>query len=491
MRAREVVIGSTRFWCPETVNDVVGVCDDLVIVTGHAHTYVWAMPGGEPLAVWDRRGLHDTLAIARAGDEVIVDSRMARRRLELATGRVVYEGPPVPCARAEIDQARKQVRFTVPGGASWRREGPWVRSATIARDGRRSAIQTEHGVEVEDVATGAIVHSTTRAGEPTLSADGRWLVISSLGPPRCWIVDLDERRALTEDDPPRVGSVVFGDGDVVLVDDALWSLDGPRRVATIDGLARPRAIRGDVLIGTGVIVRGTERHAAICRWRLTDGQRVSELELPVRSTWSMSVDGSGRWVVFNLDASRGLLLDLRDGVWLADLFSGTFTCIADAPGGAGLSFANDGEAITITHDGAVRVIDRAGVELRRVDAPAAARHTTFTPDGRGLVIDGGDQDPDGVDGDDDGGLVVVDADGARHRPGVGIWLGWDGDALVRVRDGALERCAIDGAVLARMAIDGDLRTTWLGRGKVAFARNDGRLIVRDLAWVSGEGGARG
>jgi hypothetical protein len=49
-----ILVGSDRFWCPETPQFVVAVSPESVIVAGHSHLFEWKVPSGELLRTWPR-----------------------------------------------------------------------------------------------------------------------------------------------------------------------------------------------------------------------------------------------------------------------------------------------------------------------------------------------------------------------------------------------------------------------------------------------------
>lgn len=463
------MIGSPSFWCPETPNYVVGVCAELVIVAGHSRTFVWAMPGGELIAVWARRDLHGTLAITRDRDDVLLDQRHRRLRVEAATGATRAEEPAVPAARLVIDDRRKGMTLTSPDGVERHRTVAWTRVGSIARDGSRYALDENGSVRVYDAATDALVHTSPRGGTPTLSADGRYLVVSLLGPPRTWIEDIDGGVAITPPEPPGVYSVTLGHRALVVVDDGVWSLDPVQRIATVGATGSHRVIRGEQVIGLARNELG--------RWRLDDGAKTASIPLPARGANSLGVDAAGRYAVLTLDDSHGLLLLLPDGVWLADLDAGTLARIIDDAGLASVAMAPAGDRIAIVDEqrDTVRVVDRGGATLSTPAVPAPVRWAQFSPDGERLLVVGSVDDVETA--------YLVDLAGAVTTVGAGTWRGWLGATLVRRASGTLEQVdPATGAVLATMTVEPSPTRLWLDEHRTALASNDGCLRLRDLVW---------
>ncbi len=493
--AEEISIGSSAFWCPETPNYIVGVSAELCIVAGHSRTFVWAMPGGEPIAVWTRRDLRRSVAIARDGDHVLVDTPDHRLRLALATGDTVAEEPPVPAAQVAIDNLRTTMTLTLPGVAPVARTVPWTRTGCVARDGGRYALDGTGGkagafrVRVHDTATHALVHEAARSGTPALSADGRYLVVSLLGPPRIQVVDVDRGAAITPALPPGIHTVTLGHPSLVVVDDGVWSLEptagggAPERIATV-GAWGQREIRGDHIVGAASGLVG--------RWRLRDGERDAAVELGARGVYTASTDGAGRFVALTLDDSHGLLAVFPDGVWLADLGAGagdptSLVRVSDGPGPAVVALAPAADAIAVISWGEhLRVVDRGGVELLRPVLPVEPTWSRFSPDGRRLLVVGDvrteDDRLEGRDGVET--AWIVERDGAVRTLGAGTWRGWLGGELVRRAGARLERVdAETGAVRAVAAVVEDNPTrVWFDERRVALAANDGRLRIRDLVW---------
>ena len=443
---REVEIGSSAFWCPETPNYIVGVSAELVILAGHSRTFVWAMPAGEPLAVWSRRDLHRAVAIARDGDDVLVDLPERRLRLALATGET----------RAE--------------------------EAAVAVAPARYAVDHPDGVRVHDAATKALVYTAPRHGSAALSTDGRYLVVSMLGPQRTWIVDVDRGVMVTPPQPAGIYTVTLGHPELVVVDDGVWSVaeaSGPRRIATVDAGGAYRAIRGDRIVGR--VLRG------LGRWRLRDGVRDGHVDLPARSAYSVSVDQAGRFAVLTLDDSHGLLADFPDGVWIADLDAGSLVRIADANGPAVASIAPAADAVAIVdwRGESVRIVDRAGVELRCPAVPATLRWSQFAPDGERLLVVGHvSTEDDRLDGAPGVEMAyLVDRSGAVATVGAGTWRGWHGDTLVRRVGDILEQIdPASGRVLATADVESAPTRVWIDDHRTAMASNDGCLRLRDLVW---------
>jgi hypothetical protein len=493
---REIVIGSPAFWCPETPNYVVGVCDELVIVAGHSRTFVWAIPDGTLIAVWPRWDLRGAVAIDREGDVVVIDERHRRLRVEAATGATVgEEATAPPAARMRIDNARTAMTLTMPDGAERQLVVPWTREGCVARDGGRYALDGSGGpVRVYDAETDEGVYVAARGGTPTLSADGRYLVVSLLGPPRTWIEDIERGVVVTPAEPPSVYSVTLGHAEMVIVDDGVWSVAPVARVATIRGLGTTRVIRGEHAIG---ITRNE-----LARWRLRNGEKVASIALPARGASSMSVDAAGRFAALTLDDSHGLLLLRPDGVWLADLDAGTLVRITDdtSPANVAINPAGDRIAIVDEWGERIRVVDQSGATLMTPPVPAPVRWAQFSPDGERLLVVGyartEEQRLAGGDGDET--AYLVDSAGTVTTVGAGTWRGWLGEHLVRRAGDILEQIdPATGQVLATAAVepaptgpsrDGHVGLSetrarvWLDERRIALSSNDGCLRLRDLVW---------
>jgi hypothetical protein len=482
---REIVIGSPAFWCPETPNFVVGVCAELVIVAGHTHTFVWSMQGGAPLGVWSRRDLHRATSIMKKGDEVLVDLPDRRLTLVTATGATVAEEPLERGWSLRIDNARTAMTLRSPAGVESVRAVAWTRDGCIAREGARYALDHSTGpVKVYDAATHEVVHTAVRGGTPTLSADGRYLVVSMLGPPRTWIEDVDRGVAMTPALPPAVYTVTLGHPSVCVVDDGVWTLPGagegaPARVATIEAWGATRAIRGESIVGVG--------GGAVGRWRLADGAREALVAIPARKAYSLSADAAGRTVALTLDDSHGLLALFPDGVWLADLDAGTLVRITDDTGPATVCIAPAGDVVAIVDEtgDSVRLVDRAGEPLLTPELPAPVRWAQFSPDGAHVLVVGyavtEEQRLAGEDGVET--AYLVDRAGAVATVGPGTWRGWLGEHLVRRAGDTLERVdPATGAVMATTAVEAAPTRVWFDERRIALASNDGCLRLRDLVW---------
>lgn len=484
------MIGSPAFWCPETPNYVVGVCDELVVVAGHSHVFVWSMRDGALLGTWSRRDLRGARAIMKKDDDVLVDLPDRRVRAVTATGATVADEEAVRGWSLRIDNARTGMTLRSPAGAETTRSVAWTRDGCIARDGARYALDgSSGGVKVYDAVTHALVHTSARSGTPTLSADGRFLVVSMLGPPRTWIEDVDRGVAITPALPPGIHTVTLGHPSRCVVDDGVWSLpaDGegaPARVASVEAWGSYRAIRGEAIVGIGL---GAGANGSVGRWRLADGACAARVEVPARKAYSLSVDDAGRRVALTLDDSHGLLALFPDGVWLADLDAGSLVRITDDTGPAVVSIAPAGDAIAIVDEmgETVRVVDGEGAPLLTPEVPAPVRWAQFSPDGQQLLVVGVAITDEQRLASEDGAetAYLVDRAGRVTTVGPGTWRGWHGASLVRRAGELLERVdPASGEVTATAAVEPAPTRVWIDEHRIAMASNDGCLRLRELVW---------
>lgn len=455
------VVGSPRFWCPETVNAVVGVCAELLVVNGHRSTFVYALPDGEPLARWATR-IPAGAAIARAGDELVVDDALGgRRRYALATGALVGEDPAGAPRAATIELDDDRTRVTIRGGAgdAVSHATPWVQWACVARDGARFAVVTADGLCVR-ARDGEEIYRDDTFGTPVLSADGRWGLASSLAASRLRVIELATGEPLT-DEPPRIAEVFPCTRSLVVIDGVLWALEPAEVIHAFTRLGRTLAVRGDTVIGTTRFPLGATR-GHLGAWTLDDPDPRALVAIPARAAANHAIDLRGRYAALTLDNSRGLLLDLLDGIWLADLATATIARIADAPGDAAIAIDAAGERIVACHDDVLRILARDGRELERRAVPLGTC-ASFAPDDSLHVWPG---DPDARDDE--------------------RWLGWwPGAAAERVRrvGATLERVAADGTVVARHAMPDDVRRVWLGPDTIATSADDGRVVLAPARWT--------
>lgn len=471
-----VRLGSERFWCPETINEVLGVCAEVLVVLGYSNTFLYSVPDGEPLAVWPHRSWRSADAIAREGDALLIDQGRLRRRVSLATGALLSEQTAPPPARVEIvGTARTRLRFEGPSGDGWTRRTPWLDWACAARDGERYAMTTSEGLQVRDAASGEVVYQCARFAIPTLSADGRWLAASLLGPPRCCVVEVDrgvEHGALL---PPSLGNVLLGEGDLAVLDDASWELSTQRRLATLEDAGSVRAmLPGGRAVGSSVVRRGSTS-GFLCVWDLATGARLSALPFPARTVECFSVDARGRYAACTLDSSRGLLLDLLDGVWLADLEAGSLRLLVDAPGGAPVALSPSGAVLAVGYPEEVRCFDLEGRLQRAVPTVEAAKGLRFLAEDTLLAFC---IDEEGLAPDS---LWDLSGGGPARLVARGAWVGARGLEVLRRAGSRLERVDLSGAVRGALEV-GRPRRLWCSESLLATSENDGVLQVRPQRW---------
>jgi hypothetical protein len=437
----DVVIGSDRLWCPETVNGVVGVSHELAIAFGHSTTFVWRLPDGALVARWPRlAALAGATGLTRAGDEVIVAHGARRVAVDLATGAAR------PISDGLAAAPRREVR------------------------GRPVSPTTE----VVDVATGAVVWA--RSGvHAALSADGAWVIAGELTRSRLAVVHLDAPggpRALFDDEPVVASSEIARAGDVVVAGDrggaGVWSVATGARRTTLVGAGFALAARGDrVVAACG---------AGVARWTTT-GPREAYVALPGQVQCG-GFDRAGRWFAGALyRLPGGLMYDALPGLWWADLDAGVaFEAPMPVDYLRTCAIAPDGARAAVCDADGLRLIERAPGWPVRVLGPGDGQASLwFSPDGASLWVGAGDEQRGGVVSLADGGrrplplphaiwqwaeagVVVVDGDEVRlHDPG----------------DGAPRAQWRFGAAVSAASVD--------ARGVVA-ATHDGRLHVRAPAW---------
>jgi hypothetical protein len=348
-----VVIGSDRLWCPETVNGVVGVCAELAIAFGHSHTFVWRLPGGEPLATWPRLAeLRDATSVTLVGDDVIVEAGGRRWSVALATGdaRVVGHAPVV-AKRAE------------PGA---------------------------------------------------VSADGRWRIVGDLSRSRLRVFDQVTGVELTPDEPDFASDAIATCDGVVVADGAAggaaaWDLSTRARIARLDGVEYGLCARG------GAICAST--NAGVARWAARTGERLAFAALPGKvQSGSFDRDGR-RFAGTLYRLPGGLMYDALPGLWLADLDTGRVEKIdAPVDYMRTVALAPDGDRFVTASDAELRVWDRTG-SSRVIGAVEEQTSLIFAPDGaaiwtgRIVPLDGGAPQDVAVTGEVlrwiDAGLLVA------------------------------------------------------------------------------------
>lgn len=468
----DVTLGSTRFWCRETPQWAVGVSARVAVIAGFPSTWIWSVPDGALLAVWGDRPLgRDVTAVELDGETLVVDTAAHRRRYDLHSGALRSEEPPVSHATIALDASRTAVTVTLPDGDVKTHAIPWSTAVTVARDGARFATRDARATRVYDTRDGALVVTCPRASGPALSADGATLMTSLFGPPRTQVYDVEARRRLGPDEPPHVGDVMLGDG-VAVIDDASWSLDDARKIATLDGALGPLRIVGDALVARG--------DRALGRWNLRTGERTRTVELDGDPECA-SVDASGRFVVLTRCVTQGLLYVPLPGVTLVDVETAETRALGDGSDDVmrSVAIAPDASVIAIAGDDTVREVDREGRPIRAAMTLTGASAVTYSGDGATLAVRCGDADSMRQ------GVTLVEAGVAYvtllcARDEV---IGWWRDDLLRLTGGRYER--VDRRtleVVGAWSPEASTRESWLGDRLVAESSGDGTLRVRDLVW---------
>lgn len=375
-----LVIGSDRFWCPETVNFVAGVCAELVVAAGHARMFVWRMPGGEPIATWPRhRELAGAQAVALVGDDVVFDVGDRRVAVALATGALRTIGQAPPAARASRDD--RVITIVAPDGTSRTvvREGLF-RQPAVTPDGRRLAIRYFDRVEVIDVSGEVPVWSARRVADPVLSADGRWLALADLGRQRIEVVDLDEGRVITPAEPTLPPPQVATTSELVIARLAggagVWTLDGGAWLRSLP--VGTLAVRQDDVLGMTT--------DGVGRWDPRTGERRAFVALPGRLQCG-GFDGAGRRFAAALHQSGGLMAWGLPGVWVVDLEAGTAEVIdLEESLFRSVAISPDGERV-VTCDDELRIHAVApGFPVVARSRGANQATLLFSPDGARLLV---------------------------------------------------------------------------------------------------------
>ncbi len=202
---------------------------------------------------------------------------------------------------------------------------------------------------------------------------------------------------------------------------------------------------------------------------------LSERLRPVSSRWALG----GRRVVTHALAPYALVwwAENRPDIYALEGHSGPITSVELAPDGA--------QALTVSEDGTARLWHTpktaeergewpAGRELARIgDSGARARVASFAPDGRALVARA------------DGSFGWLTPQGwcelSGRFYGVAVELAFEpggSRALVRMSDGRVVGLDAEGNTL--LVAESVRALAWLGRGRVALAREGQRLALLDL-----------
>jgi serine/threonine protein kinase/WD40 repeat protein len=255
----------------------------------------------------------------------------------------------------------------------------------------------------------------------------------------------------------------------------LWDL-ATRTARTLDAGQTDRVQSIDISPHDGsILVASRDPELALLGADGTLQRTLSERLRPVSSRWALG----GRRVITHALAPYALVWwsENRPDIYALEGHTGSILSVELSPDGS--------HALTVSEDGTARLWHTpksaeergdwpAGRELARVgDAGARASVAKFAHDGRALVARA------------DGSFGWLSQQGwcelAGRMEGVAVELALEpgGErALARASDGRVVRIDADGSTL--VVADAVRALAWLGKGRVAFAREGQRLALLDL-----------
>jgi WD40 repeat protein len=371
-------LGTSRLYCPETVNWLAALSASRVAAVGYATTFVWDHTTGELVETLPR----GTAAAARFAE----DGRLE----ELAD-----PAPALPLVEHASSGGRVRARW--PSGAviEVTRPGKLVRAAAAA-DVARLAVGDGDTIDVLGAGGEVIATVPGSTRDLALSPDGRWLAFAPTRRIRVLDLTTGELRFAEDGDGTPHDLAFARDGRLAATEGGgvrIWTVDDARSTFV------PGAYGSPAFAPDGSLVASTERRKGLGRWSPGDGTEVTHVSTPMRieslavggwrAAYSM-MDVAGLWAAPSGDVG---VVDLRTGgpiAWIEGDDVEGYPVVELSPDGALLV-----ACFYLVEQ--VRVWDlSAGKPVRVQTRSSPSRVARFSPDGARVAFA------------DDEGLEVLD-----------------------------------------------------------------------------------